>query len=100
MVCTFLMPLLWEGKDVMNALRESCTAIHVIPRFKTACRQHSVKYKGVKIWHSIQYSLKSLTKKIKRILFFSIQELFSQYLLKKALGKHEVLYRQNANKKN
>jgi len=27
MVCTFLKPLLWEGKDVMNALRESCTAI-------------------------------------------------------------------------
>jgi len=30
MVYTFLMPLLWEGKDVMNALGESCTAIHII----------------------------------------------------------------------
>jgi len=30
MVCTFVIPLLWEGKDVMNALGESCTAIHVI----------------------------------------------------------------------
>jgi len=27
MVCTFLMPLLWERKDVMNALGESGTAI-------------------------------------------------------------------------
>jgi len=25
-----LMPLLWEGKDVMNTLSESYTAIHVI----------------------------------------------------------------------
>jgi len=30
MVCTFLMPPLWEGKDVINTLGESYTVIHVI----------------------------------------------------------------------
>jgi len=30
MVSKFLMPLLWEGGDVMNTLGESCIAIHVI----------------------------------------------------------------------
>jgi len=30
MVCTFLMLLLWEGKDVMNTLGKICLAIHVI----------------------------------------------------------------------
>jgi len=33
MVCTFLMTLLWEGKDVMNAVSESCIAIHVIHNY-------------------------------------------------------------------
>jgi len=26
----FLMPLLWEGENVMTTLGEGCTAIHVI----------------------------------------------------------------------
>jgi len=30
LVCTFQMSLLWEGKDVMNALEGSCTAIPII----------------------------------------------------------------------
>jgi len=43
MVCTFLIPLLWEGKDVMNALEESCTVVHIIhncAEYNLALQEH------------------------------------------------------------